>query len=110
MTECFGVAPATTLSKRRLQSNGSYSKRVTLPEDGLASLGITKGDFIGGRYLPDRGEVRLGPSYDGFEVQVTNVGGCSGITMPAAVCFDRDLTADDVVVVARVGDSLRLRL
>jgi hypothetical protein len=110
MLRLVDVAPATALSKRRLQSNGSYSKRVTLPEDGLASLGIAQGDFIGGRYLPERGEVLLGPSYEGFEVQVTNVGGCSGITMPAAVCFDRDLTADDVVVVSCVDDSLRLRL
>lgn len=105
-----GVASATTLSKRRIQCNGSYSKRLTLPPQALARLGIEPGDSVGGKYLPDCGEIRLGPAYDAFEIQIVRFGRCSGITMPAAVCFDRDLTADDVVVVSCVGDSLRLRL
>jgi len=103
------VAQVVGLSKRRLQSNGSYSKRVTLPERALHRLGIEKGDSIGATYLPSQEQVRLGPGHDEFELEVTNVGGCTGITMPAAVCFEHDLGKGDVVVVSCVDGSLRLR-
>ena len=103
------MAQATGLSKRRLQSNGRYSKRVTLPNRSLDRLGIAKGDHIGGTYLPDQRQVRLGPAHEEFELEVTNVGGCTGITMPAAVCFEHDLHKGDVIVVSCVNGSLRLR-